>query len=136
MRQEKEEIRIETKKQNLSRELYSKRFKYLIHGIPESSDNVWETRRQTEKLVRKFVAEGLQIKGSSSIKLADIHKLLQHPIYDSDKRKINRPIIVKFMDIFNQQNFVKNLKHLKKYIKNALQQRNTFTLQNIHQLNY
>ena len=32
LRQEKEEIRIETKKQNLSRELYSKRFNYLIHG--------------------------------------------------------------------------------------------------------
>ena len=115
LRQEKEEIRIETKRQNLSRELYSKRFNYLIHGIPESSENVWETRQQTEKLFRKFVAEGLQIQDSNSIKLADIHRLPQHPIYDSDKRKINRPIIVKFMDIFNKQNFVKNLKHLKEY---------------------
>ena len=35
LRQEKKKIRIETKKRNLSRELYSKRFKYLIHGIPE-----------------------------------------------------------------------------------------------------
>ena len=56
LRQEKKKIRIETKKRNLSRELYSKRFKYLIHGIPESSDNVWETSKQTEKLIRKFVA--------------------------------------------------------------------------------
>ena len=87
----------------------------MIHGISESSDNVWETRQQTEKLFRKFIAEGLQIQDSNSIKLADIHRLPQHPIYDSDKRKINRPMIGKFMDIFNKQNFVKNLKHLKEY---------------------
>ena len=75
LRQEKEEFRIKTKGQNLSRELYSKRFNYLIHGIPESSDNVWETRQQTEKLFRKFVAEGLQIQDSNSIKLVDIYRL-------------------------------------------------------------
>ena len=62
LRQEKEEIGIETKKQNLSRELYSKRFNYLIYGIPESSDNVWETRQQTEKLFRKFVLRASKFK--------------------------------------------------------------------------
>ena len=103
-RRKKFELRL--KKQNLSREFYSKRFKYLIHGIPESSDNVWETRQLTEKLFRKFVAEGLQIKDKNPIKLADIHRLPQHPIYDSNKRKINRPIIVKLMDIFNKTKFL------------------------------
>ena len=50
----------------------------------------------------EFVAEGLQTKDSNStrIKLADIHRLPQDPICDSNKRKINRSIIVKFMDIF------------------------------------
>ena len=54
------------------------------------------------------------------MKLADIHRLSQHPIYDSGKRKINGPIIVKFMDIFNKQNFVKNLKHLREYNEKRL----------------
>ena len=31
-----------------------------------SSDNVWETRQQTEKLFRKFVTEGLQIEDNNS----------------------------------------------------------------------
>ena len=83
MRQEKEEILEETKKATLSRELYSKRFNYLIHGIPESTGNAWETRQQIERLFRKFVVEGLQIEDPSSIKLADIHRLPQHPVYDS-----------------------------------------------------
>ena len=118
MRQEKEEILEETKKATLSRELYSKRFNYLIHGIPESTGNAWETRQQTERLFRKFVVEGLQIEDPSSIKLADIHRLPQHPVYDSNQHKVNRPIIIKFMDVFDKQKFVANLKHHKCYNKN------------------
>ena len=38
MRREREEIQKKTRKESLSRELYSKRFNYLIHGIPESTN--------------------------------------------------------------------------------------------------
>jgi len=115
MKLERTKLQKLAKNENLSRELYSKRFNYLIHGIPESSENAWETREQTEKLFRKFVTEGLQITDPSLIKLADVHRLPQHPIYDRDGFKIDRPIIIKFIDVFDKQNFMKNLKHLKQY---------------------
>ena len=60
----------ETRKESLSRELYSKRFNYLIYGIPESC-----------KTFCKFVAEDLQIKDTSMIKLVYIYRLPQHPIF-------------------------------------------------------
>ena len=34
----------------LNKDLYSKRFNFLIPGIPENSDDVWESRNVTEKL--------------------------------------------------------------------------------------
>jgi len=104
--------------ENLSRELCSKSFNYLIHGIPESADNLWDTREQTEKLFRKILTEGLQIEDTNSITIADIHRLSQHPVYDKSHRKINRPIIIKFMVVFDKQNFIINLKHLRKYYEN------------------
>jgi len=52
MREERAESQRKIRHENLSRELYSKRFNYLIHGIPESAENPWETREQIEKLFR------------------------------------------------------------------------------------
>ena len=63
------------------------------------------------------MVEGLQIEDPNSIALADIHRLPQTPIFDKDRRKINRPIIVKFFDIFNKYKFTKSLKNLKSYNK-------------------
>ena len=88
LRQKKEEIEIEIRKESHSRELYSKQFNYLIHGIPESSDNLWKTLQQTKKLFRKLAAEGLKSVDNYCIKVTNIHRLPQHPTYDSDKRKI------------------------------------------------
>jgi len=103
----------DTKNEQLSRELYSKRFNYLIHGLPESNENAWETCKQTEKFFHNFLIEGLHLDNSHSIELADIHRLPQHPIYDSEHRRINKPIIVKFTNIFDKHKFTQNLKNLK-----------------------
>jgi len=35
-------------KRTIELRLYSKRFNYLIHGLPESNENAWETREQTK----------------------------------------------------------------------------------------
>jgi len=94
MREEREEAQRKIRQENLSRELYSKRFNYLI--------NPWETHEQAEKLFRKFLTAGLQIEDPNSIKIADIHRLPQHPVYDKNHRKINRSIIIKFMDVFDK----------------------------------
>ena len=55
-----------------------------------------------------FLVEGLQIEDGLCIKLADVHRQPLLPIYDSDKSKINRPIVNKFMDAFDKQNFIEN----------------------------
>ena len=115
LKEENNQLRKEAETQRLSKELYSKRLNYLIHGIPENDSNPWETRKQTETVSKKFIEEGLNITDTSSISLADIHRLPQHPIYDKRHRKITRPIIIKFSTIFDKQKFTQNLKHLKQY---------------------
>ena len=98
------------KHQQLSSELYSKRFNYLIYGIDEIA---WETSEQTVKLYRKFLNEALKIPDPNAIALADIHRLPQHPIYNKEQKKITRPIIIKFVNIFDKYQFTQNLKNLK-----------------------
>ena len=73
------------KHQELSRELYSKRFNYLIYGIDEIA---WETRAQTEKLFRKFLNKALKIFDPNAIAVADIYRLPQHPIYNKEQKKL------------------------------------------------
>ena len=100
------------KHQELSCELYSKRFNYLIYGIDEIA---WETREQTEKLFRKFLNEALKISDPNAFALADIHRLPQRPIYNKEQTKTTRPIIIKFVNIFDKYQFTQNLKNLKTY---------------------
>ena len=38
----------------------------------------------------------------NSIAIADVSQLPQHPIFDKDRRKINRLIIVKFLSVFDK----------------------------------
>ena len=47
--------------------------------------------------------------------IADIYHLPQYSIYDKRRRKINRPIKIKFASTFDVQKFTPNLKHLKAY---------------------
>ena len=99
----------------MNRDLNSKRFNYIIHDINENPGNEWETRDQTEWLFRNFLDEGLQIENPNSIAIANLHRLPQHPIFDKDRRKSNRPIIVKFLNVFDKLKSTKNLKNLKSY---------------------
>ena len=115
LKAENDDIKKQVKHELLSRDLYSKRFNYIIHGIDENPSNEWETRDQTEWIFRNFLDEGLLIEDPNSIAIADIHRLPQHPIFDKDRRKINRPIIVKFLNVFDKYKFTKNLKNLKNY---------------------
>ena len=61
LKAENEDIKKQVKHELLSRDLYCKRFNYIIHGIDENPSNEWETRDQTEWLFRKFLNEGLRI---------------------------------------------------------------------------
>ena len=82
---ENEQVKRKAKYQELSCELYSKRFNYLIYGIDEIA---WETREQTEKLFRKFLNKALKISDPNAIALADIHRLPQRPIYNKKQKKL------------------------------------------------
>ena len=82
------------RKENLKNESYTKRFNILIHGLKERDSNVWEIREKTEKIVREFFHNALNIKNSENIKFADIHHMPKQPVLKNGK-KIQRPIIVK-----------------------------------------
>ena len=98
----------------MSCDLSSKRFNYSVHGINENPSNEWETRDQTDWLFRIFLVEGLQIEEPNSIAIVDVHRLPQHPIFDKDRRKTNRPIIVKFLKVFDKSRFTQKLKKLQR----------------------
>ena len=85
LKRENEQMKRRAKHQELSSELYSKRFNYLIYGIDETA---WETREQTEKLFRKFLNEALKIPDPNAIALADIHRQPQRPIYNKEQKKL------------------------------------------------
>ena len=102
------------RKENLKNEAYSKRFNILIHGLKEQDSNVWETREKTEKTVREFFHNALNIKNSDNKKFADIHRMPKQPVLKNGK-KIQRPIIVKLTNLFDKQLIYKSLKNLKLY---------------------
>ena len=104
----------ENRKTALRNEMYSKRFNVLIHGIKEKSGSVWETKEETGKLAIDFFQNALLIDDPASIKLADAHRLPQHPVLRNSK-KIERPIIIKLTNAFDKQLTFKNLKCLKEY---------------------
>ena len=110
IKMESDQVKRRAKHQELLSELYSKRFNYLIYGIDEIA---WEKREQTEKLFRNFLKEGLKIEDPNAIPLADIHRLPQHPIFNKEHKKITRPIIIKFINIFDKHQFTQNLRNLK-----------------------
>ena len=86
----------------------------MIHGLKEQNSNVWETRERTEKTVREFFHNALNIKNSENIKFADIHRMPKQPVL-KNRKKIQRPIIVKLTNLFDKQLIYKSLKNLKLY---------------------
>jgi len=80
----------EYRKTALKNEMYSKRFNVLIHDIKEKSGSMWETKKETGKLVYDFFQNALLINNPESIKLADVHRLSQHPVVRNN-RKLDVP---------------------------------------------
>ena len=90
----------------LNKDLYSKRFNFLIHAVSENSDHVWENRNLIEKLFKSFLIEGLNININQEIKIVDVHRLPQYPMFFKNKIKIDRPIIVKLKTPSQSKDFV------------------------------
>ena len=86
----------------------------MIHGLKEQDSNVWETREKTEKTVREFFHNALNINNSDNIKFTDIHRMPKQLVLKNGK-KIQRPIIVKLTYLFDKQLIYKSLKNLKLY---------------------
>ena len=81
--------------------------------LVEDESVVWEKREETEAILNKFLTEALQL-NPEQLKLTDLHRLPQHPIY-KDKVKINCPIIFKVASVFDKHTIMTRLKMLKDY---------------------
>jgi len=112
-----EEAETERQSQALMQESYDKRFNILFHGLEESNTNAWETREETQKILYKFLQNGLKIQNPSTIVMADFHRLPQQPIY-KQRTKINRPVIVKLTNAADKHRIFSCLKHLKSHNDN------------------
>ena len=99
---------------SVMKESYSKRLNILIHGLPENEESPWEKRKTTLEIFKTFLKNGLQIQDPSEIRIADIHRLPQRPVYRNKKRKC-RPIIVKLTSAMDKSKVFRLTKHLKEY---------------------
>ena len=105
--------KLRSKREQISKEAYSKRLNLLVQGLVEDESVAWEKREETEAILNKFLTEALQL-NPGQVKLTDLHRLPQHPIY-KDKVKINRPIIFKVASVFDKHTIMTRLKMLKDY---------------------
>ena len=99
----------------LINELYSKKFNLLIYGKKENEQNVWETKTEFGKLVYDFMRDVLLLKNPETIKLADVHRLPQHPVFNTAGGKVTRPIIIKLTNSNDKHLIFQSLKNLKTY---------------------
>ena len=102
----------EAKKASLKNELYSKRLNVIFHGIDEDPANVWETRKESEKILKSFLVNQLKIEHGNDIDFSDVHRLPQHPLYKNGNR-ITRPIIVKLTNMWDKKTIYRSLRALK-----------------------
>ena len=65
----------------------------LEHGIEESIEEFWETKQSTLEKFNQFLENDLKI-SRSQIKVIDIHRLPQRPLFKQG-HQVCRPIIVK-----------------------------------------
>ena len=63
-----------------------------MHGVPESVDNIYESREVTLQLFIQLMTQGLKL-NMKQINITDIHRL-PPPIFNRDTR-VTQPIIVK-----------------------------------------
>ena len=91
----------------------SKRLNLLVHGMPESVDNIWESRDVTLQLFIQLMTQGLKL-NMKQINIIDMHRLPQKPIFSCGTR-VTRPIIVKLGSVFDENLIFSSCKHLKTY---------------------
>ena len=102
----------EAKKASLKNELKSKRLNVIFHGIDEDPANVWETRKESEKILKSLLVNQLKIEHGNDIDFSDVHRLPQHSLYKNGNR-ITRPIIVKLTNMWNKKAIYRSLSALK-----------------------
>ena len=66
------DLQLESEKEKLRSEAYSKRLNILNHGIPEDSNTAWESRDSTLNLFRQFLKNGLKVDDPTELTLVDI----------------------------------------------------------------
>ena len=88
----------------------------LVHGIEESKGEAWETKQSTLEKFDQFLEDGLKI-SKSQIKIVDIHRLSQRPLFKRG-HQVRRPIIVKLNSVFDKQLLFSSCKNLKAYSAN------------------
>ena len=109
-----EKIADDARREALQQESCNKRLKLLVHGIEEQPVTVWENKVQTQMKLYEVFKEGLDI-DLNSIKLVDIHRLPLRPIYDNQRKRITRPIIIKLQNALDKDRIIRNLSKLKMY---------------------
>ena len=105
---------VEDARKALRQESYNKRLDLLVHGVKELPNTVWENKLQTQMKLYEVFKGGLDI-DLNSIKLVDIHRLPQRPIYDNQHKRITRPIIIKLQNALDKDRIMRNLGKLKMY---------------------
>ena len=101
-------------KNEVAKEAYSKRLNLLVHRLPERMDSAWETREETIQVFNEFMIEGLRIQDPSDVKIVDIHRLPQHPVFKNGIKQ-TRPVIIKLNSLFDKKTTFLCVKHLKSY---------------------
>ena len=109
-----EKIAEDAKREALRQESYNKRLNLLIHGIEELPDTIWENKLQTQMKLHEVFKKGIDI-DLNSIKLVDIHRLPQRPIYNNQHKRITRPIIIELHTALDKDRIMRNLGKLKMY---------------------
>ena len=101
------------KSDEIVKEAYNKQLNLLVHGVPESVDNIWESREVTLQLFIQLMTQGLKL-NTKQINIIDIHRLPQRPIFNHGNT-VTRPIIVKLGSVCDKNLIFLSCKHLKTY---------------------
>ena len=80
----------ERQTQGVMRKSYEKRMNILIHGLAENFTSAWETRETTKSVIHQFMRNGLKIKDTKKIIMADYHRLRQRLIFNTRKKYVGQ----------------------------------------------
>ena len=109
-----EKIAEDARREALRQKSYNERLNLLVHGVKELPNIVWRNKLQTQTKLYEVFKEGPGI-DLNFIKLVDIHRLLQRPVYDNQHKAITHPIIIKLQNALDKGRIMRNLDKLKMY---------------------